>query len=123
MWFLLERCQGISVGGKILPNSLTQEMTSGEMKFHLRCETILNKISQPEFRQLVVEAISILILLVENSVVHHLTGIVKIEDIVHEANKIFLEDQRGTEDGAAKRCCLNPNISEADKCGSAGNIT
>ena len=39
MWSLLERCQGISVGGKVLPNSLTHEMTSGEMKFHLRCET------------------------------------------------------------------------------------
>jgi hypothetical protein len=36
--------------GKTLPQSLTQEMTSGEMKFHLECEALLNLVPQPEYR-------------------------------------------------------------------------
>ena len=36
--------------GKMLPQSLTQEMTSGEMKFHLECEALLNLVPQPEYR-------------------------------------------------------------------------
>ena len=35
MWSLLEKCQGLLVQGRSLPQSVTQEMTSGEMKFHL----------------------------------------------------------------------------------------
>ena len=116
MWSLLERCQGISVGGQVLSNSLTHEMTSGEMKFHLRCETMLNIIPEPEFRQLVVEAIMILILIVEYNVVHHLGGVIKIEDIVQEANNIFLFDQR--ELGAARQCCAGNKTRSV--CGSGG---
>ena len=63
-WAVLERCQGLSVCGKVLSNSLTLEMTSGEMKFHLTCEAVLNTILTPEFRQLVVEAIMLLTLMV-----------------------------------------------------------
>ena len=115
MWSLIERCQGISVGGQLLANSLTHEMTSGEMKFHLRCETMLNTVLEPEFRQLVVEAIMILTLIVEYSVVHHLTGVIKIEDIVREANRIFLEDQKELSNGASGQCCLRDR-----DCGSGG---
>jgi hypothetical protein len=32
-------------------------MTSGEMKFALRVESVLNTVSEPEFRQLLVSAI------------------------------------------------------------------
>ena len=122
MWTVLERCQGISVGGKVLSNGLTHEMTSGEMKFHLRCETMLNKIPEPEFRQLVVEAITILILIVEHNVVQHLGGIIKIENIVQEANVIFLEDQKSLEGGVANRCCNRRSDDDASPrvCGSAG---
>ena len=61
MWLVVERCQGISVGSEFLSNHTTHEMTAGEMKFHLRCETLLNAVKDPEFRSLVVEAIMILI--------------------------------------------------------------
>ena len=61
MWLVVERCQGISVGSELLSNHTTHEMTAGEMKFHLRCETLLNAVKDPEFRSLVVEAIMILI--------------------------------------------------------------
>ena len=63
---VVERCQGISVGSEVLSNHTTHEMTAGEMKFHLRCETLLNAVKDPEFRSLVVEAIMILIKVGQN---------------------------------------------------------
>ena len=58
---VVESCQGISVVSELLSNHTTHEMTAGEMKFHLRCETLLNAVKDPEFRSLVVESIMILI--------------------------------------------------------------
>ena len=89
MWTLLLKCQGVRVAGATLLQSITQvqtvkisrylesrynylhtqEMTSGEMKFHLRCEALLNCVPEPGFRQLVVESLLILILCVEHGVV------------------------------------------------------
>ena len=112
MWTLLLKCQGVRVAGATLLQSITQvqtvktvqisrynylhtqEMTSGEMKFHLRCEALLNCVPEPGFRQLVVETILILILCVEHGVVPFLGSIINIDDVVREANKIFLEDMR-----------------------------
>jgi len=43
MWMLLERCPGLVIEGKLLPQNLTQEMTSGELKFALQvCKYILS---------------------------------------------------------------------------------
>nr|XP_053648481.1 LOW QUALITY PROTEIN: probable phosphorylase b kinase regulatory subunit alpha [Cherax quadricarinatus] len=60
IWKILEKCHGINIEGKVIPQSLTQEvssltMTAGELKFALEVETVLNTIPQPEYRQLVVE--------------------------------------------------------------------
>ena len=41
------------------------QMTSGELKFALRVEQALNTIPEPEFRQLMVEALMVLSLIVE----------------------------------------------------------
>lgn len=81
------------IEGKILPQSLTQEMTSGELKFALALETVLNTIPQPEYRQLVVEALMVLTLVTEHNIVPSLGGLIAVEHLVHKANAIFLEDQ------------------------------
>lgn len=90
--FLLQ-CQGIDIGGHVLPQTLTQEMTPGELKFALAFETVLNSVPQPEYRQLVVEALMVLTLVSEYNVVKSLGGVIQIEQIVHAANEIFLNDQ------------------------------
>jgi len=77
----------------MLPQNLTQEMTSGELKFALAVETVLNTIPQPEYRQLVVEALMVLTLVTEYNVVPSLGGLIEVENLVHKANAIFLEDQ------------------------------
>lgn len=68
-------------------------MTSGELKFALAVETFLNTIPQPEYRQLVVEALMVLTLVTEYNLASSLGGIIAVEDLVHKANAIFLEDQ------------------------------
>jgi len=68
-------------------------MTSGELKFALRVESILNTIPQPEYRQLVVEALMVLTLVVEHNLSPCLGEIIQVEELVHTANRIFLQDQ------------------------------
>lgn len=68
-------------------------MTSGELKFALAVETVLNSIPQPEYRQLIVEALMVLTLVAEYNVATSLGDIVQIEQLVHKANEMFLEDQ------------------------------
>lgn len=69
------------------------QMTPGELKFALAVETALNTIPQPEYRQLIVEALMVLTLLTEHNVASSLGGILAVEHLVHRANQIFLEDQ------------------------------
>lgn len=68
-------------------------MTSGELKFALAVETVLNSIPQPEYRQLIVEALMVLTLVAEYNVAASLGGIIQVEQLVHMANEIFLDDQ------------------------------
>lgn len=68
-------------------------MTPGELKFALAVETVLNSIPQPEYRQLIVEALMVLTLVSEYNVAASLGGIIQVERLVHAANEIFLDDQ------------------------------
>ena len=43
-------------------------MTSGEMKFALVVESVLNSVPEPEYRQMLVEAICVVSMIVENQV-------------------------------------------------------
>ncbi|XP_061387345.1 probable phosphorylase b kinase regulatory subunit alpha isoform X1 [Musca vetustissima] len=104
VWSVLEKCQGLAIEGRILQQSLTQEMTPGELKFALEVETALNQIPQPEYRQLVVEALMVLTLVTEHNMVPNLGGIIYVEHLVHKANQLFLEDQRKVQ-GDATLCC------------------
>lgn len=69
-------------------------MTRGEIKFALHVESVLNRIPEPEFRQLMVEALMILTLLAENETnIQFGPGFVNVQGIVKEANKIFIQEQ------------------------------
>lgn len=87
------QCEGLSINDLVLPQNLTQEMTSGELKFALEVETVLNSIPQPEYRQLVVEALMVLTLAAEYKVSPSLGGIICVQELVHRANQLFLKDQ------------------------------
>ncbi|VDI01110.1 phosphorylase kinase alpha/beta subunit, partial [Mytilus galloprovincialis] len=92
VWKVLSMCSGLSIEGKFLPNSLTREMTPGEFKFALRVETVLNTIPQPEYRQLMVEALIVLTMVSENEWSVKMDEI-HVDKLVHEANALFIKDQ------------------------------
>ncbi|CAL7948194.1 unnamed protein product [Xylocopa violacea] len=119
VWQVLERCQGLAIEGRVLPQNLTQEMTSGELKFALAVETVLNTIPQPEYRQLIVEALMVLTLVAEYNVVTTLGGLIAVEQLVHKANAIFLDDQMKI-DGDATLCCAKPK--EQRETTALGNL-
>ncbi|KAJ1521683.1 hypothetical protein ONE63_003326 [Megalurothrips usitatus] len=115
VWHVLERCQGLAIEGRVLPQNLTQEMTSGELKFALAVETVLNSIPQPEYRQLIVEALMVLTLVSEYNVANTLGGVIAVEHLVHKANQIFLEDQMKV-NGDATLCCAKPREQRDMSC-------
>ncbi|XP_066415595.1 phosphorylase b kinase regulatory subunit alpha, skeletal muscle isoform isoform X2 [Molothrus aeneus] len=93
VWKVLQKCHGLSVEGFVLPSSTTREMTPGEMKFAVHVESVLNRVPQPEYRQLLVEAILVLTMLVDMEV-HTIGGIIAVEKILHIANDLFYEEQK-----------------------------
>ncbi|KAK6641154.1 hypothetical protein RUM44_012863 [Polyplax serrata] len=124
VWFVLEKCQGLAIEGRLLPQNLTQEMTSGELKFALAVETALNSIPQPEYRQLMVEALMVLTLIAEHSTVTSLGGIIPVEQLIHKGNALFLEDQIKVR-GDATLCCAKQEGEQKSKgliCGGAAYI-
>ncbi len=66
VWYLLEHAQGIIIGDKLERRNrleshlLLSETTAGERNFAMRVEHLLNKIASPEYRQLTIEALSVL---------------------------------------------------------------
>lgn len=67
-------------------------MTPGEIKFAVHVESVLNRVPQPEYRQLLVEAILVLTMLVDMEV-QTIGGIIAVERILHMANDLFYEEQ------------------------------
>ncbi|NXU94757.1 KPB1 kinase, partial [Xiphorhynchus elegans] len=104
VWKILQKCHGLSVEGFVLPSSTTREMTPGEMKFAVHVESVLNRVPQPEYRQLLVEAILVLTMLVDMEV-HTIGGIIAVEKILHRANDLFYEEQKalGADDHMLQR--------------------
>uniref|UniRef100_A0A8C3K1Q0 Phosphorylase b kinase regulatory subunit n=1 Tax=Calidris pygmaea TaxID=425635 RepID=A0A8C3K1Q0_9CHAR len=104
VWKVLQKCHGLSVEGFVLPSSTTREMTPGEMKFAVHVESVLNRVPQPEYRQLLVEAILVLTMLVDMEV-HTIGGIIAVEKILQTANDLFYEEQKalGADDHMLER--------------------
>ncbi|XP_032355288.1 phosphorylase b kinase regulatory subunit alpha, skeletal muscle isoform isoform X12 [Etheostoma spectabile] len=93
VWKILQKCHGLSIEGFVLPSSTTREMTPGEIKFSVHVETVLNRVPQPEYRQLLVEAILVLTMLADVEI-PSIGSIIHVEKIVHMANDMFYKDQR-----------------------------
>lgn len=75
--------------------SLLLQMTPAEIKFSVHVETVLNRVPQPEYRQLLVEAILVLTMLADVDI-PSIGSIIHVEKIVHLANDMFYKDQVST---------------------------
>uniref|UniRef100_F7E5F4 Phosphorylase b kinase regulatory subunit n=1 Tax=Monodelphis domestica TaxID=13616 RepID=F7E5F4_MONDO len=93
VWKVLQKCHGLSVEGFVLPSSTTREMTPGEIKFSVHVESVLNRVPQPEYRQLLVEAILVLAMLADIEI-QSIGSIIAVEKVVHIANELFLQEQK-----------------------------
>ncbi|KAG9508612.1 putative phosphorylase b kinase regulatory subunit alpha, partial [Fragariocoptes setiger] len=124
VWSLLERCRGISIHGRQLVHELTQEMSSGEIKFALQVEQALTSVPQPEYRQLVIEALMILLsLMVDTDIVKELSEIIEIEQVVNFAHSIYIDDQRKKGTGPSRACCAyDPITGPVYLCGGVADI-
>uniref|UniRef100_A0A672LNR4 Phosphorylase b kinase regulatory subunit n=1 Tax=Sinocyclocheilus grahami TaxID=75366 RepID=A0A672LNR4_SINGR len=97
VWKILQKCHGLSIESfHPQPQERCKfQMTPGEIKFALHVETVLNRISQPEYRQLLVEAILVLTMLAEVDI-QSLGGVIQVERIVqmasHMSTMIRLKD-------------------------------
>ncbi|XP_026572483.1 phosphorylase b kinase regulatory subunit alpha, skeletal muscle isoform isoform X3 [Pseudonaja textilis] len=104
VWRILQKCHGLSIEGFVLPSSTTREMTPGEIKFAVHVESVLNRVPQPEYRQLFVEAILVLTLLTDAEG-PSIGGLVAVDRIVHVANDLFYQEQKilGADDPMLER--------------------
>lgn len=75
-----------------LSSEFTLQMTPGEIKFSVHVETVLNRVPQPEYRQLLVEAILVLTMLADVEI-PSIGSIIHVEKIVQMANDMFYKDQ------------------------------
>ncbi|XP_048459198.1 phosphorylase b kinase regulatory subunit alpha, liver isoform-like isoform X1 [Rhincodon typus] len=127
VWKVLQKCHGLSIDGYVLPSSSTREMTPQEIKFAVHVESVLNHVPQPEYRQILVEAILVLTVLADLDV-HSIGGIICVDHIVHLANDYFLQDQKSLGaseslleiDGATRVCNM---FYDSAPSGSYGTMT
>lgn len=71
------------------------QMTPGELKFALLLENHLNSLPDPEYRQLVVECLMVISLVVASSPQPTFGGTLVVEHIISHARHLFLQDQVG----------------------------
>uniref|UniRef100_A0A5K3EIZ4 Phosphorylase b kinase regulatory subunit n=1 Tax=Mesocestoides corti TaxID=53468 RepID=A0A5K3EIZ4_MESCO len=112
---ILERLQGLRIGENTLTTTLTKEMTKEELKFALAVESFINTVPTPEYRQLLVEATTVLGALVthDDDARIQLNCIVSLDDLVANANRLFLEDQAAC--GANATLCCASGLVPASK--------
>ena len=68
-------------------------MTSRELKFALKVEALLNTVDDPEYRQLLVEVLMVLSLVVTDDPAQPLGHTIVVDHILQDANHLFVEDQ------------------------------
>uniref|UniRef100_A0A8C1ZKV6 Phosphorylase b kinase regulatory subunit n=1 Tax=Cyprinus carpio TaxID=7962 RepID=A0A8C1ZKV6_CYPCA len=111
--------------------SASLQMTPGEIKFAVHVERVLNRVPQPEYRQLLVEGILVLTMLADVDI-QSVGSIIHVEKIVHIANEMFFKDQvwdLGAEDSILEKdlstgiCRLLYDTAPSGRFGSMTYLT
>lgn len=95
VWQILAKTPGgIIVAGHHLPQQPTMsDMTMQELNFSLLIETILNKLEQPEYRQIIVEMIMVVSTILQRNPELMFEREVDLDKLVGDAFKLFLKDR------------------------------
>lgn len=119
-WKVLEKCAGLIIHKHYLASAMVLEMTPGELKFALSVEAALNRIPEPEYRQLVVEMLMVLSLVIEYNPDQTLGDTIDVDELVWEGHNFYLNDQMNIK-GDSTMCCARPP-QEKISCGGAAGI-
>ncbi|XP_038041539.2 phosphorylase b kinase regulatory subunit beta isoform X1 [Anas platyrhynchos] len=94
VWQILERTpNGLIVAGKFLPQQPTlSDMTMYEMNFSLLVEDMLQNIDQPEYRQIIVELLMVISVILERNPELEFQDKVDLDKVVQEAFRDFQKD-------------------------------
>uniref|UniRef100_A0A8R1DXZ7 Phosphorylase b kinase regulatory subunit n=1 Tax=Caenorhabditis japonica TaxID=281687 RepID=A0A8R1DXZ7_CAEJA len=110
---------GVKINDTILHWGLTQEMTRKEIKFALEVEEALNRIAEPEYREIIVEALWLLgrlekLVLLDQPTVPRDRPL-DVDAILRVANQIFVEHNK-TLETIVTECCASetPNKTRCD---------
>lgn len=95
VWQILERTpDGIIVAGKYLPQQPTlSDMTMYEMNFSLLVEDMLGNIDQPKYRQIIVELLMVVSIVLERNPELEFQDKVDLDKLVKEAFHEFQKDE------------------------------
>uniref|UniRef100_A0A803YNY8 Phosphorylase b kinase regulatory subunit n=1 Tax=Meleagris gallopavo TaxID=9103 RepID=A0A803YNY8_MELGA len=94
VWQILERTpNGLIVAGRYLPQQPTlSDMTMYEMNFSLLVEDMLQNIDQPEYRQIIVELLMVISVILERNPELEFQDKVDLDKVVQEAFHDFQKD-------------------------------
>ncbi|KST64473.1 glycoside hydrolase family 15 protein [Mastigocoleus testarum] len=100
VWLLMKHCQGLVVGDKLERRNrlesklLISEMTPGEKNFALTVEHLLNKIESPEYRQINIEALMQLAVIVAKNPKLQIAEYIVLDVVIGHAVRLsWLEDK------------------------------
>ncbi|XP_068267659.1 phosphorylase b kinase regulatory subunit beta [Nyctibius grandis] len=104
VWQILERTpNGLIVAGKFLPQQPTlSDMTMYERNFSLLVEDMLQNIDQPEYRQIIVELLMVISVILERNPELEFQDKVDLDKVVQEAFHDFQKDHNSSK-GAEKQ--------------------
>ncbi|KAM4767460.1 phosphorylase b kinase regulatory subunit beta isoform 1-T3 [Cyanocitta cristata] len=94
VWQILERTpNGLIVAGRFLPQQPTlSDMTMYEMNFSLLVEDMLQNIDQPQYRQIIVELLMVISVILERNPELEFQDKVDLDKVVQEAFRDFQKD-------------------------------
>ncbi|XP_034426666.1 phosphorylase b kinase regulatory subunit beta isoform X1 [Hippoglossus hippoglossus] len=112
VWQILERTpNGIRVAGTHLPQQPTlSDMTMYEMNFSLLVEDKLKKIVLPEYRQIIVELLMVVSILLERNPELEFSDQVDLDILVKEAFSDFQKDHSSLEGKEKQECDPSPSL-------------
>ncbi|CAD6193542.1 unnamed protein product [Caenorhabditis auriculariae] len=106
VWMILERSKhGIIIAGQFLPQQPTlSDMTRFELTFSYKIESMLSLISHPEYRQLLVELLSIVATILErNHEIMFKSAKIDCDDLIKRAFELY-----ATQEGIKDKTDLTP---------------
>jgi len=116
VWKILECVPGgLKLSSHYLPQQPTlSEMTANEVEFSLRVEEMLSSIKKPEFRQSIVELLTVIATILDRNPELEIQQCIDLDELLGEAIRLFQNDPT-TED---KDEMAFYNLGQADRAGT-----